>query len=187
MNTIDILLTLIVGLSIVGGFMSGLSRLIVGFAATVVGIFLGFWFYGIVADPLLPYVSRPEIANAIGFLVILGASILAGSLVGRLLATMFKWVGLSWVDRLLGACAGFVRGIVVAVALMTIVLACVPSPPPQVLVDSRTMPYVIRAAALLAELTPHELKDAVIGTQSKIRDIWESSKPHRAPGREGKA
>ncbi len=186
MNAIDIILVLLVGISVLAGFMSGFSRLIVGLAATVAGIFLGFWFYGLVAAPLLPFVSRPEIANAIGFLVILGACIMLGAVLGRALAALFKWTGLSWVDRFLGGVAGFVRGAIVAVALMTVVLAFVPNPPPQTLIDSRFLPYVMRSAAVLAELTPRELKDAIIGTQSKIHDIWDSTHPHRLADKDEK-
>ncbi len=179
MNAIDIILVLLIALSVVAGFMSGFSRLVIGLAATIVGIFLGFWFYGLVGNELLPYVHRPEIANAIGFVMILGASIVVGALLGKALAALFQWTGLSWLDRFLGGVAGLVRGAIVAVALMTLVLAFAPSPPPQVLIDSRSLPYVMRSATLLADVTPRELKDAVIATESKVRDMWDTTKPHK--------
>ena len=186
MNSIDIVLILIVALSTLGGLMSGFSRLVVGLAATIAGIVLGFWFYGIVGGPLLPYVSRPAIANAIGFLAILGVSILAGALIGRMLANMFKWVGLSWMDRLLGGVAGFARGTILAVALVTVILACVPGAPPRVIVDSKTMPYVLQASRVLAMAIPRELKDAFEQTEGKIRGIWDEAKPDLKT-REGRA
>ncbi len=175
MNAIDIILVLLIGLSVVAGFASGFSRLVVGLAATIVGIFLGFWFYGLVGEALLPYVRRPEIANAIGFLVILGGCLAVGALLGRGLAVLFQWTGLSWLDRCLGAVAGLVRGVILAVALMTVVMAFAPSPPSRMLVDSRSLPYVMRSATLLAEVTPRELKDAILATQSKVKDMWDST------------
>ncbi len=177
MNSIDIVLILIVALSTLGGLMSGFSRLAVGLAASIAGIILGFWFYGIVAGPLLPYVSRPAIANAIGFLVILGVATLAGALLGRMLAKVFKWVGLSWMDRLLGGVAGFARGAILAVALVTVILACVPGSPPRSIVDSKSMPYVLQASRVLAMAVPRELRDAFEQTESKIRGIWDEAKP----------
>ncbi len=179
MNAIDIILVLLIGLSVVAGFMSGFSRLIIGLAATIVGIFLGFWFYGLVGDALLPYVHRPEIANAIGFLVVLGVCLAVGALLGKALAALFKWTGLTWLDRFLGGLAGFVRGAIIAVALMTVVLAFAPNPPPRMLIDSRSLPYVMRSATLLAEVTPRELKDAITATQSKVHDMWDTAKPHK--------
>ncbi len=166
--------------------MSGFSRLVIGLVATIAGIVLGFWFYGIAGGPLLPYVSRPAIANAIGFLAILGLCILAGALVGRMLANIFKWVGLSWMDRLLGGVAGFARGTILAVALVTVILACVPGAPPRSIVDSKTMPYVLQASRMLAMAIPKELKDAFEQTETRIRGIWDESKPDLKT-REGRA
>ena len=179
MNAVDVVLILIVALSTLGGLMHGFSRLVVGLVTAVAGIFLGFWFYGIVAAPLLPYVSRPEIANALGFLIILGLSVLAGTILGRMLGRLFKWVGLSWMDRLLGGAAGFLRGVLVAIALITVVLACAPNPPPNMIIDSRLLPYVLQASRVLVQVTPKELKDAFEETQDKVRNIWNNGRPSR--------
>jgi len=177
-NPIDIALVLLVGLSTLGGLMHGFSRLVVGTLAALTGIFLGFWFYGVVAGPLVPYVSRKEIAYAIGFIIILGACVLIGAVAGRILASVFKWVGLSWMDRLLGGAAGFVRGAIIAVALMTVVLACAPAPPPQVILEAKLMPYVMQASRVLVAATPSELKQAFEETQHRVREIWEQ---HTSP------
>ena len=60
---------------------------------------------------MLDYVSSRAIANLIGFFVDLrGAVLMLGAIVGRILAKFFKWVGLSWLDRLLGGAFGLVRG-----------------------------------------------------------------------------
>jgi uncharacterized membrane protein required for colicin V production len=78
----------------------------VGFIATLLGIFFGFWCYGLVASYFLDYVSSRAIANLIGFFVIFITISLLGAIVGRILGKFFKWVGLSWVDRLLGGAFG---------------------------------------------------------------------------------
>lgn len=172
-NPIDIALVLLVGLSTLGGLMHGFSRLVVGTLAAITGIFLGFWFYGVAAGPIIPYVSRKEIAYALGFLIILGVCMIVGAIAGRILASLFKWVGLSWMDRLLGGAAGFVRGAIIAVALMTVVLACAPAPPPAVILQAKLMPYVMQASRVLAAMTPSQLKDAFEDTQHRMREIWE--------------
>jgi membrane protein required for colicin V production len=177
LNSIDIVLALLVGVSTLGGLLHGFSRVVVGLVAALAGIVLGFWFYGIAARPLLGYVSRPEIANALGFLIVLGACVLAGTVLGRILAAIFKWVGLSWMDRLLGGVAGFARGMILAAALMTVVLACVGDPPPAAIVDSRMMPYVLQASRLLAEMTPRELRDAFEATEGRLKGMWDKARP----------
>ena len=75
---------------------------------------------------------------------------MVGAIVGRILAKFFKWVGLSWLDRLLGGAFGVVRGFVIAAAMVTVLLAFAPSPPPPSVVDSRLLPYVINVSDVLA-------------------------------------
>lgn len=157
----------------ISGFSAGAARVGVGFIATLVGIFAGFWCYGLAAAHIVDYVNSRALANLIGFLLIFAAVVLLGGLLGRLLAKLFRWIGLSWFDRLLGAAFGFVRGILVAVALVTVLLAFAPMPPPPSIVDSKLLPYVMDASNVLAAATPHEIKDAFRETQEKVKKIWD--------------
>jgi membrane protein required for colicin V production len=175
-NWIDILLVLVIGFSVLSGFTAGFARVGVGFIATLVGIFLGFWCYGIAGAYVLDYVSNREIANLIGFFAIFIGVVLVGALIGRLLAKLFKWIGLTWLDRLLGAGFGFIRGVVMAVALITVLLAFAPSPPPRSVVDSKLMPYMLDTSNVLATLTPREVKDAFRDTTEKVRKAWSERK-----------
>ncbi len=172
MNWIDILLLLVIGFSVLSGFTAGFARVGIGFIATLFGLFLGFWCYGIAAAYILDYVSSRAIANLIGFFVIFIGILLIGAVAGQLLAKLFKWIGLSWLDRLLGGCIGFVRGVVIAVALVTVLLAFAPSPPPRSVVNSRLMPYMLDASNILAALTPREVKDAFRDTMEKVKRAW---------------
>jgi membrane protein required for colicin V production len=171
-NWIDILLVLVIGFSVLSGFTAGFARVGIGFIATVLGIFLGLWCYGIAGAYVLDYVSSRAIANLIGFFVIFIGVVLIGAVIGRLLARLFKWIGLSWLDRLLGAGFGLVRGVVIAVALVTVLLAFAPSPPPRSVVDSKLMPYMIDASNILAALTPREVKEAFRETKEKVNKTW---------------
>jgi len=181
MNWIDILVLLVIGLSVLSGFMAGFARVGVGFIATMLGIFLGFWCYGVVAAYVLDYVSSKAIANLVGFFAIFIGIVLLGAVVGRMLAKFFKWVGLSWFDRILGGAFGLVRGIVMAAALITVLLAFAPQPPPRSVVESKTMPYVIDASNVLAALTPREVKEAFQETKEKVKKIWSEKTAKPAP------
>jgi membrane protein required for colicin V production len=177
---IDVLLLLVVGLSALSGLTAGFARVGIGFAATILGIVCGFWFYGVAAQSVLDYVSSRTIANLVGFFVIFIGIVLIGAVVSRVLARFFKWVGLSWFDRLLGGAFGLVRGVVIAVALATVLLAFAPSPPPRSIVESKTMPYVIDASNILAAVTPHEVKQAFRDTKEKVKKLW-SERPKHSP------
>jgi len=172
LNWIDVLLLLVVGFSVLSGFMAGFARVGVGFIATVLGIFCGLWFYGIAAAYVLDYVSSRAVANLIGFFAIFVAILFAGAIVGRILAKLFKWVGLSWLDRLLGGAFGLARGAFIMVALVTVLLAFAPSPPPRSVVDSKLLPYTASVSNILAFLTPREIKEGFRETEEKVQKIW---------------
>ena len=172
MNWVDLLLLLVVGTSVLTGFSAGFARVGVGFIATLAGIFFGFWSYGIVGAYFLDYVSSRAIANLIGFFVIFGVVLLAGAVIGSMLAKFLKWVGLSWFDRLLGGAFGLVRGAIIAAALVTVLLAFAPSPPPRSVVNSKLMPYVIDVSGVLAAMTPREIKDAFYDARDKVKKSW---------------
>jgi len=180
-NWIDILLLLVIGFSVVSGFMAGFARVGIGFIATLLGIFLGLWCYGIAAEYIVDYVSSRAVANLIGFFVIFIGVVLIGAIVGSLLARLFKWIGLSWLDRLLGGGFGFVRGVVIAVAMVTVLLAFAPVPPPRSVVDSKLMPYMVDASNVLAAMTPREVKEAFRETRDKVKRAWaEHTSEHAA-------
>jgi len=172
MTILDIVIGLIVAISVITGFMAGFVRVGIGLAAVIIGLLCGFWFYGVTAAWVSPYLSSQALANAFGFFIIFIGIVVAGALLARLIATLFKMVGLSWLDRLLGAAIGFVRGAVIAVVLVVVVLACAPIPPPDSIVHSRLMPYVIEASDILATVTPREIKNAFEDAKTRVQKMW---------------
>jgi membrane protein required for colicin V production len=182
LNWIDLLLLVVIGASVLAGFAAGFARVGVGFIAMIVGLFCGFWFYGIVAAYVLDYVSSRAVANLVGFFVIFAGVLMVGAIIGTILAKFFKWVGLSWLDRLLGGAFGLARGFVIAAGMVTVLLAFSPSPPPRSVLDSKFMPYVITVSGVFAALTPREIKDAFNATKDKVTADWAQ---HTAREREG--
>ena len=182
MNWIDLLLLIVIGASVLTGFAAGFARVGVGFIAMIVGLFCGFWFYGIVAAYVLDYVSARAIANLIGFFVIFAAVLVIGAIVGRILAKFFKWVGLSWLDRLLGGTFGLARGLVIAAGMVTVLLAFSPSPPPASVLNSKLLPYTISVSGIFAVLTPREIKDSFAATKDQVKADWSVQTPGKPAG-----
>jgi membrane protein required for colicin V production len=103
-NLLDILLVIVVGTSLVTGFLAGFARVGIGFIATVSGVLFGFWFYWIPADWFHKHASSSTtLSSLLGFFTVFFAFVLVGALIGKLLSKFFKWTGLSWLDRLMGA------------------------------------------------------------------------------------
>lgn len=172
MNWLDITLALIFVLSVIGGLLKGFARMMVGLVAAIVAVVCAMWFYGTAGYYLLPYVSHKGIANLLGFLAVFLGIVLAGALVGRLLGLLFKWAGLSWLDRLLGGVFGAVRALVIAVMLVLGLMAFSPSKPPRSVVESQFAVYVVDAARIGAAIAPHEVREGVRESYEKVQKAW---------------
>lgn len=175
MSWLDFVFGILICASVAAGFAKGFIRIGVGFIAAAAGIVLASWFYGTAAAWLIPYVTSPGVANILGFLTVLAIVLTFGSLVGMLLVRMFKLVGLSWLDRLLGGLFGAVRGLLVSVALLMIMLAFAPARTHNAVVDSYFAPYVMESAHLLSAITPFELKDGFRKGYEEIKKAWDAT------------
>ncbi len=173
MNWLDVVLLILLLGSVVTSFSTGLTREVVGLVSMIAALVLAIWFYGTAGSFLLPYVSSSGIANFCGFLIVFCGVLLLGSLVGHLLGRLMKVAGLSFVDRLLGAGFGVVRGLILSIALILALLAFAPGKsPPSAVVNSRVAPYVIDAARLFAAVAPRELKDGFRKSYDQVKTIW---------------
>ncbi len=186
MNLLDLLLIVIVAYSMLTGALAGFARVGIGFAATIIGVLCGFWFYRFPGRFLNDYLQSESASNLLGFFIVFSAIVLTGGLLGRVLSSVFKWVGLSWLDRLLGAGFGFVRGTFLAVAVVTVITAFAPNPPPRFIVQSKIMPYAAAAGNVFAAVAPHDLRAGYQQSVAKLQHMWEgvdfSRKPRKLKG-----
>ena len=106
MNWLDIVLAILLVASVAASFSKGFVREAVGLAAAILGLIGGAWFYRMAGETVRPYIGPQQVANFCGFFMIFIGVILAGWLVSRLIGLLIKAVGLSWLDRLMGAVFG---------------------------------------------------------------------------------
>jgi len=173
MNWLDIVLLIVLIGSVVTSFSTGLAREVVGLISMIAALVLAIWFYGTAGSVLLPFVSSPGIAHFCGFLMVFVGVLILGAIVGRLLGRLMRVAGLSFVDRLLGAGFGLVRGLLISIALVLALLAFTPGKsPPNAVVQSKVAPYVIDAARVCAAMAPHELKDGFRKSYEQVKSIW---------------
>lgn len=172
MNWLDFLFIAILISSVIAGAMKGLARAAIGLGALVLGILFACRWYAEAGMFLRGYVSSKALANGIGFLLILLAFAIAGAIVSGILATIFKWVGLSWLDRILGAAFGVIRAAIIAVALVLVGTAFPQSGFPDAVAHSRYAPYVMDASKTLVAIAPDELKDAFYRNYEEVKKVW---------------
>jgi membrane protein required for colicin V production len=179
MNWLDIALVIVLVSSVAAAFSRGFVRESIGLAAAFIGLFCGAWFYRLPSEILKPYLASREAANLCGFLLIFLGVILLGWLVSRLIGMVVKVVGLSWLDRLLGAAFGAARGVIICVGVITAIVAFAPGmdpkSPPQSVVKSKLAPYMIDAAHLLTMAAPKELRDEFARRYEQVKRVWEDA------------
>jgi catechol 2,3-dioxygenase-like lactoylglutathione lyase family enzyme len=96
-----------------------------------------------------------------------------GALFAKVTSKLFKWTGLSWLDRLLGGAFGLVRGALIAVVIIAVLLAFAPKPMPNWMVKSQVLPYAIEASNVIASLAPSAIKNAFRESMEELRRLWD--------------
>jgi membrane protein required for colicin V production len=161
-NWLDIVFIVVLLFSVVRSFRKGFSREIVGLAASLFALVLAMWFYGIAGSYVAPYVSSRGAANMIGFVLVVIAVLLVGALVGSIVSRFIRTIGLSFFDRLLGAGFGFLRGLLITIALLTAYIAFSPhaekEATPDAVLHSRIAPWILEASGYFVAIAPMDLK-----------------------------
>jgi membrane protein required for colicin V production len=116
-SVLDLIVVLVLILTVVHGLMRGLVATLFSLAAWVLAFILGKWGALMVA-PLLPVaVENPAIRYFAGFAVIFLVVLIGMLLLGHLLASLVKAVGLGGADKALGGVLGLAKGAVILVGL----------------------------------------------------------------------
>jgi membrane protein required for colicin V production len=182
-NWLDWVLIVVLSFFAIASARRGFSREIIGLAAAVFALVLGMWFYGEAGAFLMRFVSSERTANLLGFLLIVCAVLIAGRLLGALVHRFFKTVGLSFFDRLLGAAFGFLKGLIVCIALLTGFVAFGPvfdtaahsdsGAARSAVLHSQIAPWVLEASHVVVAMAPMELKSSFLKQYASVKSLIE--------------
>jgi membrane protein required for colicin V production len=178
-NWLDYVLIIILGYSAARSFMRGFSREVIGLCAAVAALVLGMWFYGTAGALVKPWITSDRAANFIGFLIVVFAVLAAGAITGAIVKRFISAVGLSFFDRLLGACFGLLRGALIAIALLTAYIAFGPrsdsKTAPAGVVHSQIAPYLLSASSIFVDIAPMELKRSFREVYDEVRSATQEA------------
>jgi membrane protein required for colicin V production len=155
MNTVDIIVIAVVGLSAIIAFLRGFVREVL-----TIGSWLGAGLVTLYAFPVLQpkfeqWISSKlaaDIAGGIGLFLI---SLVIFSIISHFIARFVRGSALTAVDRSLGLLFGLVRGAILVSLAYMLVFAM----DPNLLRGARTLPMMARGAEILRNLAPKELAD----------------------------
>jgi membrane protein required for colicin V production len=179
MNWLDVVLGLILAASVVAAFRKGLTREVIELIALVMGFVLGLWFYGWAGGFLEPHLKSPQAAHFAGFALVFCGVLLVGALVSFVVGKFLKVTGLSFFDHLLGAGFGVLRAALIAVVLVSGLMAFSHGDtPPAAVENSRLAPYLVGSANLAADMAPHEFKEGFRKAYGQVKQAWANAQRH---------
>jgi membrane protein required for colicin V production len=168
MTFFDLFVLAIIGSSVIAGALRGLVRALVTGVALVLGLIVASQAYEVAGALLagLGLVESRVAASAGGFLLIVGAALVAGFILGEFVKSRLGRTRLGWFDRALGAAFGFIRG---AAVCSVIYLALTAFPVRLGTVErALTAPALAEGARLLALCTSADVRTRFLAEYQRL-------------------
>lgn len=160
MNVVDIAIVLLLVLSAVFGYRSGLIQSVTSLVGLIAGIAIASWNFPRLADRLVPYLHSVPLSEAVAFcLIALLVMVLAG-LIGMVLKKLIHGIGLGWLDKICGLIFGVLRGGLLVVLCIVTLAAFFPDT--RWLGDSQLGKYFLSSAQVTSYMSPDELKRRIL-------------------------
>lgn len=181
MTLFDWVIVGVILLSILLSAAQGFLYEIFSLAGVVLGYLGAFWGYHRLSAVYRPYVNATQYADIAAFFTIFFVILIFSGMMGRLARWAMKEVGLSAVDRILGAVFGLVRGL--AIVTVGVLAIAAFAPDNQALARSSMGGYFLVAARTATWVAPYELRarvrsgaQAISNLQAEVDSRAESDK-----------
>jgi membrane protein required for colicin V production len=133
----------------------------------VFGFLFACWFYRQGGARLAGLITTPSFAELAAFLLILAATMVAAAILSKILRHTASAIGLGFLDRLLGALFGLLRGALLGLSLLLPITAFLPTA--AWLQQSALAPYFLGAAHAVSFLMPTDLRFKLLDGLERIR------------------
>ncbi|RPI27460.1 MAG: CvpA family protein [Acidobacteria bacterium] len=169
MNVLDAMAFAIIAISIWGAITKGLIVELISLASVILGFVLAGLYYDVLDGYFLGIASPPR-AAFFAFIAIFLGVIVIGMITAALLNKIIKKLWLKWLDRLLGAFFGLVRGwLIVSIIFLAFAAFGVQRAN---MARSRTAAFFLDSARLIVFSVPDELKEKFSAGYQKAFKLW---------------
>jgi len=181
LSGLDWLIVVIIVVSALMAAARGFFVELFSLVGVIFGYLLAVWEYWRVAPYYLPYVKTPWAADAAGFLTIFFAVVVVSGVIAHIVRWAVKSVGLSFVDRILGASFGLLRGVLM-VTVLVLGLAAFPKGS-EALANSELAPYFLVVGRAAIWVAPSDVRARFHDGLDALRKMREKQelKPENVP------
>lgn len=117
---VDVAITTVVALSVVTGIFRGFVKELISLGVWVLAFWFAMTYSHIAGSWFEPYIADKTASTAVGFVLVLVATLIAGAIINGIISHILHRSGLSGIDRILGGGFGFVRGVFIVSLLMLV-------------------------------------------------------------------
>lgn len=171
-NGLDLIFGAIILFFFIRGFMRGFLREV----ASILGIIFGFVaanrFHTLVQPLTSHFISKPEYAMIVAYLLVLFSAILVVYLITAILRNLFDLTLLGKLDRAAGSMMGGIKGVLLS-AIILIVLTTFLLPGSDLLIESRLAPYINKMTGTLSTLLPASMKKSFQERGQAAMQVWD--------------
>lgn len=179
-SILDIVLGALLLLFLVRSLMRGLVREVVSLVGLVAAVLLSAIFYQPLAAAMAHWFNLgstpPTWMEPVAYGAVLLLVIMVFAYLGHILSKIIRTGPFSGIDRLLGAGAGLVKGILVCYLVINLLLLLVPFGVPKSLQRSWLQPRILKAGGYLVSLVPEQWTAGLRERAAKLQEQMSAPK-----------
>ncbi len=171
MNPLDVVIIIVIGYGLIRGIFRGMIKE----ASSIVGVLAGFYaaytYYPMVSEFVEKWITSGPFLNVVSFMLVFCGVFLVVSMVGVVIKYLMKASSLGWLDRILGASLGFVKGILIISVLLVALTALLPEEA-KLVKTSLLAPHVTVISENMAKVVSDDLKKTYAARLEEIKKAW---------------